>query len=846
MMPQASTLEPDFSQAERFLAILDETAERFTFQTFDDDKQRKDKRLASVLTGSLEECWKRLVALNRQGAGVFVTVNETDGKGRKLENITRIRAVWHEEDYPCGKEFPIEPHMLIESSPGKHHRYWLVSGLQKDEFAGVMERMIQDYRSDPNVKDIARVLRVPGFFHQKDPAKPFMVRIVQEAGGLDYAADALLAAFPPVAPRAANTPPSPTAEGTNPAAHKALVAELASRAAKRTHEDPTKGRHAMVLWLGRECAQRGIPADWAAYAIKVFASLMRQTDTTGKAVALDVATETKAFVDAHTRGLTDPPEKRFQPKPRPQRAPAAAVIDITDEAQARLEFERQINATDDFDQLAYVIADAVQRAQIRTATRESLLKQISAKTGVSRAALKADGPRQPHEPSSYEPRSEKPADFIAELNDKHAVVPVGGAVRILNREYDPGLKRPLLTFSARTDFITRYENRVTMKGGEEIDIGTYWLKSPQRRQYDGVTFLPGGDVPGYLNLWTGWGVDPDGNAGSCELFRKFVYEVIAGSDGQRFLYIWGWLAHLFQRPQELPETALVLRGEQGTGKNTFVDAIAALVGAHYIQLSSLQQVVGRFQGHLADTLLVFANEAIWGGDKSAEGTLKHMISDAMSAVERKGKDIVPIPNFKRLIAASNEDWVVPRGRGDRRWVVCDVSDHRKGDFAYFEAIRAELADGGLAALMHDLMTADISRFNPRVFPDEVKGAGWDLSLRSANSVQRWWFDALQRGWLYRDSDAYAEESALLWPDRIEADRLQGLYLDWCKRHSIHHPETVEALGKEFARFGLRKVRPRTDSGRLYAYKLPGMDAARETFGGQYGIPAEFWTEGEDE
>ena len=119
-------LSPDRDQAERFLRLLDEDAERFTFQTFDDSKGREDERLTRVLNGTLDKHWQALCALNRKGAGVYVTVNETDLQGRKKTNITRVRALFQEQDRAGCPELPTAPHIVVESSPGKHHRYILL------------------------------------------------------------------------------------------------------------------------------------------------------------------------------------------------------------------------------------------------------------------------------------------------------------------------------------------------------------------------------------------------------------------------------------------------------------------------------------------------------------------------------------------------------------------------------------------------------------------------------------------------------------------------------------------------------------------------------------------------
>ena len=110
--------------AEEFLRLLDPNASAFTFQTFDDDKERRNPRLTRVLNGTLDEHLDTLVSLNQQGAGIFVSVNETDGNGRKMENIIRIRAVFQEDDGD-GTKLPVTPHIIVQTSPGKYHRYVL-------------------------------------------------------------------------------------------------------------------------------------------------------------------------------------------------------------------------------------------------------------------------------------------------------------------------------------------------------------------------------------------------------------------------------------------------------------------------------------------------------------------------------------------------------------------------------------------------------------------------------------------------------------------------------------------------------------------------------------------------
>lgn len=184
MMPTA--IAPDIRVASAFLTSLDEDSDAWTFQTFDDGKQAR-KHLIRQFHGTLDTHQDALAELNAEGAGVFVTVNETDGRGRKKENITRVRALFVDLDgAPLG---PVQadanpPHLIVETSPRRFHAYWRVSDCPVDECELALKGMIAKFGADPACSDRSRVMRIPGFFHQK--AEPRMVRILESTPG-EYA-----------------------------------------------------------------------------------------------------------------------------------------------------------------------------------------------------------------------------------------------------------------------------------------------------------------------------------------------------------------------------------------------------------------------------------------------------------------------------------------------------------------------------------------------------------------------------------------------------------------------------------------------------------------------------------
>lgn len=173
---------PDYRAAEEFLQALDPAADSWTFQSFDDGGQ--NPALTWQLHGRLADHAETLGKLNERGAGIFVTVNETDGKGRKKQNVTRIRALFVDLDGA-----PVEPaltgdhpaHIITETSPGRWHAYWRVSDCPLDSCEPALKTLIGRYGGDRACCDRSRVLRLPGYWHRK--AEPFMVRMLSATLG---------------------------------------------------------------------------------------------------------------------------------------------------------------------------------------------------------------------------------------------------------------------------------------------------------------------------------------------------------------------------------------------------------------------------------------------------------------------------------------------------------------------------------------------------------------------------------------------------------------------------------------------------------------------------------------
>ncbi|HRN64080.1 MAG TPA: DNA-primase RepB domain-containing protein [Alicycliphilus sp.] len=175
---QVTALQPQWEAAQSYLQTLSADT-HFTFQAIAERPDVKPSKSSKVTHGTWDDCRQELAQKNAQGFGIFVTVNETDGKGRKASNIVRVRS--HFIDLDGAPVQPVlqaaHPHMVVESSPGKWHVYWLTEDCPLDQFKPRQQLIAQQFGGDTSVCDLPRVMRLPGFWHQKHE-RPFLTRLV--------------------------------------------------------------------------------------------------------------------------------------------------------------------------------------------------------------------------------------------------------------------------------------------------------------------------------------------------------------------------------------------------------------------------------------------------------------------------------------------------------------------------------------------------------------------------------------------------------------------------------------------------------------------------------------------
>jgi hypothetical protein len=256
ILSNSEILRPDWQQAHTFFNII-RPVELCTFQTFDDSADKRPS-LVRVLHGAGHG--RELAQLNAAGGGVFVAVNPMRPGGRSNAHLIENNTVMADFDEGAPARVPVEPTVRVQTSicPEtdivKEQWWWRLGAgetLTHEQQRAIMHCLIENYGSDPNAKDAARVGRLPGFWHRK--REPQMVRVIGGTGKPVHAAD-MIEKFrpPPEPPRPRVTRPSfyhgdRYVVGTT----RRLVLELSQ--AQEGYRNPT------LNWAAFRLAQIGMP-----------------------------------------------------------------------------------------------------------------------------------------------------------------------------------------------------------------------------------------------------------------------------------------------------------------------------------------------------------------------------------------------------------------------------------------------------------------------------------------------------------------------------------------------------------------------------------------------------------
>jgi hypothetical protein len=164
------------------------------------------------------------------------------------------------------------------------------------------------------------------------------------------------------------------------------------------------------------------------------------------------------------------------------------------------------------------------------------------------------------------------------------------------------------------------------------------------------------------------------------------------------------------------------------------------------------------------------------------------------------------------------------GMDDRRFVVLDVSEHRKGDWEYFKKLANQIKNSGDKAFIHYLLDVNLSNFNPRILPAVKSRTKYINKIKTGDSVTKWFLNCLECGSLGKTPEHDWEYGI-----QVSKDAAHQAYTDWCERMRINHREPMGVMTKTFKKLvnvSLRQLRHSVKI-RERVYEFPPLSDCRQ-------------------
>lgn len=303
---------------------------------------------------------------------------------------------------------------------------------------------------------------------------------------------------------------------------------------------------------------------------------------------------------------------------------------------------------------------------------------------------------------------------------------------------DEAVDRFALVFGGKGTMFD-YQEHILVPKNDVLDIlpehGWRDMRSLKKVvRMDEVGFDPAGtDKRIICNLWGGWPTTP--KRGSCDTLLELLEYLCCEEENYQAVFKWvlKWIAYPIQNPGAKMRTALVFHGPQGTGKNLFFEAVMAIYG-EYGRIVDQAAIEDKFNDWASRKLMMIADEVVARQELyHVKNKLKSFVTGEWIRINPKNVAAHDERNHVNLVFLSNESQPLVLEKDDRRYTVIHTPEKLPAEF--YQQVREELNNDGIAALHDYLLRLDIGDFDEHSKPPMTK-AKENLIDYGLDSVQR--------------------------------------------------------------------------------------------------------------
>ena len=447
------------------------------------------------------------------------------------------------------------------------------------------------------------------------------------------------------------------------------------------------------------------------------------------------------------------------------------------------------------------------------------------------------------------------------LQSEFALIEIDGEIRVLKlreiRNILAGDRKQRLNFVRRTDaklIMERLLEASDLPIAKTSVVIEEFYKQPSTTHYVGTAFSPEQLPNNVLNLWSG--PIPVPQQGDYSIIDRHIREVICSGVEEYYEYHMNYLAHMVQKPEEKAGVMIIYMGGEGTGKGSMCRVLEAIWSHSTMQVSNVDDVLGRFTGALERSYIVWLDEAIFKGDRKSQDALKTFITEPYIRIEEKYQPKREIESFHRCFAATNHKHFGQVSADNRRFFMLQVSEDKKVNktasanlqkeqSGYWKRFYAALQDDQtIPAFLHHLEQRDITNFSVNQFPSTRTHK--EQKLKSLEGVERFLFEALSNGEEI-NSVAYCEDlnRPCEWGEGfwISTEQFKSALTDYDR-----HIERYEPLSDKVIVNSVKQVIPSVSQTRKTVVgqpqkrgiEFPSLTRARKDFERAFGLTDYDW------
>lgn len=316
-----------------------------------------------------------------------------------------------------------------------------------------------------------------------------------------------------------------------------------------------------------------------------------------------------------------------------------------------------------------------------------------------------------------ESEADELSEKLWEFNRRFGFVLSPGMVYDEQRDvsYDPSAFRSTLFANVWADRVVWVGDREKI---EKVPVASEWVRWPQRRQYELITYEPG--MPRIidersLNVWPGWAVEP--TKAQSTPWHQLIDLLFTDADPIAKRWFEQWCLYPIAHPGTKMASAIgIWSRPQGVGKSLIGVTLRRIYGGNNMSVISQEQLESEFNTWAARRQFVMVDDVSAYNTRSKADILKKLITQETLLVNEKYVPTYEIPDCCNYYLTSNKENAFYLEQEDRRFFVHEVTASKREPEFYDRYYVWLNAEGPAALMWYAQNEMDFTGFNPYLPP----------------------------------------------------------------------------------------------------------------------------------